>query len=177
MFTCIYILHLYTHTHTHIQKHIELSYWLVNQCSPILLMRLREVKDLSHGHTDITEPRFEPRCYNPGQSSFSGFHLYYWAPWQGGEVGGKRGRDRLVLMRVDQKWLTERERRSWSQKREGGLDLENRERGISRISPLGGRCGLGQCSTGKVWFGIFLWASTLRWCWSFHDEGYSLIPS
>ena len=40
----------------------------------------------------------------------------------------KRGRDRLVMMRVNQKRLTRRNKRLRSQRKKGGPDLENRRR-------------------------------------------------
>lgn len=113
----------------------------MNHCSLILQMRLREIQDISQGSTDYKgqSQDLNPGTLAPGQCSFCCFcKLHGWAPWQSGLVGGKRERDWLVVMRMNQQGLTKRIKRWWSQKREGGLDWENRGKG-SRVCHFPGR--------------------------------------
>lgn len=99
-----------------------------------------------------------------------GLGWYWWERTRNDQLKGKedhearKGREFLT-------WKTGKGDQGSTVFLEDGQDIARRRAiWVTRVG-----CGLVQCSTGKVWLGILLWASTLRWCWSFFDEAILLF--
>lgn len=159
---------------------ISISNHVVNRCSLILLLRLREVK-ISRSHRYRSESRCELRCYDPRPELTLWFHqatlLSSLAGWGNGRQEGK---GLVGIDRSEPEMADPRRKTSWRQKGERGPVLEHGGwgRGVGwegvtvlllswRIAKLlreewwRGRCGYAllwsssrQRCTGKVWLRV-----------------------